>query len=109
MKHLKGKKLESYVILKVLKYCTSSSARSYQCKFAIDRVFANKNIESMEEVGAAIKDVIQFYTIRGKFSSIHPDLEAVGIARVEVEEKGLRFIRKNEPGLILKYINVLEV
>ena len=89
---LKGRKLDAYVLLKILKYCTGSSARSYQCKYAIDRAFLNKSIESMKEMGAAIKDVIHFFTIRGKFSSVHPDLAAEGITRVEVGEEGLHFI-----------------
>ena len=95
---LSGKKLEAYVILKILKYCTDSSARSYQCKFAVQQVFMNKKIESMEELGAAIKEIIQYRTIRGKFSSVHPDLAAEGITRVEVGEEGLHFIREREPG-----------
>ena len=92
---LGGKKLDVYVLLKMLKYCTDSSARSYQLKFAVDRAFLNKKIESMEELGAAIKEIIQFKTIRGKFSSVHPDLAAEGITRVEVEEEGFHFIRNN--------------
>ena len=51
----------------------------------------------MEEVGAAIKEIIHYYTIRGKFSSVHPDLAAEGITRVEVGEEGLHFIA-NQPG-----------
>ena len=95
-----GKKLDLYVLLKIIKYCTGSSARSYQCKYAVKDAFKNKSIESMEGVGTAIKEVIQFRTIRGKFSSVHPDLTAVGITRVEVGERGLHFIRDNDPGLI---------
>ena len=91
---LSGHKLSAYVLLKVLKYCTGSSAKSYQCKFAVSNVFGNKSIESMEEVGAAIKEIIHFRTIRGKFSSVHPDLAAEGVTRVEVGEKGLHFIRE---------------
>ena len=97
---LKGKKLDAYVLLKILKYCTGSAAKSYQCKFAVDQSFANKSIESMEEVGPAIKEIIQFRTIRGKFSSVHPDLAAEGIARVEVGEEGLLFIKNNLAGFI---------
>ena len=82
-------------MLKILKYCTDSSARSYQCKFAVKEVFKNKSIESMEELGAAIKEIIHYKTIRGKFSSVHPDLAAEGITRVEVGEEGLHFIRNN--------------
>ena len=89
-----------YVILKILKYCTGSSARSYQCKYAVNDAFHNKDIKSLEEVGAAIKEVIQYNTIRGKFSSIsiHPDLAAEGITRVEVGEEGLHFIRETGTG-----------
>ena len=95
---LEGRKLDAYVLVKILKYCTGSSARSYQCKFAVNEVFANKSIESMEELGAAIKEIIQYFTIRGKFSSVHSDLAAEGITRVEVGEEGLHFIRSDEPG-----------
>ena len=76
-------KLEAYVILKILKHCTGSSARSYQCKYSVQQVLMNKSIENMKEVGAAIKEIIHFYTIRGKFSSVHPDLAAEGITKVE--------------------------
>ena len=105
-KTLKGKKLDVYILVKILKYCTGSSARSYQCKYAVDQVFSNKSIESMEEVGAAIKEIIHYSTIRGKFSSVHPDLAAEGIARVEVGEDGLHFITTTETGSI--YLSVLE-
>ena len=45
----------------------------------------------MEEVVAAIKEVIHFKTLRGKFSSVHPDLLAEGITRVEVVQDGIQF------------------
>ena len=95
---LRGRKLDAYVLVKILKYCTGSSARSYQCKFAVNTVFSNKSIESMEELGAAIKEIIHYQTIRGKFSSVHPDLAAQGITRVEVGEEGLHFFRDQQPG-----------
>ena len=89
---LTGRKLEVYILMKVLKYCTGSSATSYMVKFAVQQVFMNKEIESMDELGAAIKEIIHYKTIRGKFSSVHPDLAAEGITRVEVGEEGLHFI-----------------
>ena len=91
-KVLRGRKLEVYVLLKVLKYCTGSSATSYKVKFAVQQVFMNKEIENMDQLGASIKKIIHYATIRGKFSSVHPDLAAEGITRVEVGEKGLHFI-----------------
>ena len=97
-KVLRGRKLEVYVLLKVLKYCTGSSATSYKVKFAVQQVLMNKEIESMDELGAALKEIIHYNTIRGKFSSVHPDLAAEGITRVEVGEEGLHFIRSNLEG-----------
>ena len=92
------RKLEIYAVLKILKYCTGSSARSYQCKFAVSRAFGNKDIKNREELGAAIKEVIHYKTIRGKFSSVHPDLASEGITKVDVGEEGLYFIKSVEPG-----------
>ena len=100
---LVGKNLDAYVLLKILKYCTGSSAKSYQCKYAVNEVFSNKSIESTEELGAAIEEIIQYKTIRGKFSSVHPDLEAESITRVEVGEEGVHFIKQNESGELSVY------
>ena len=55
-KTLKGRKMDAYVLLKILKYCTDSPARSYQMKYAVDQVFVNKSIDSTEELGTALKD-----------------------------------------------------
>ena len=45
------------------------------------------------ELGSVIKEVIHHKTLRGKFSSVHPELRQEGIVRVEVGEEGLHFIR----------------
>ena len=49
---------------------------------------------------AALKKIIHYKTLRGKFSSVHPDLAAEGITKVEVGEKGLFFIKSRDAGLI---------
>ena len=103
---LRGKKLDVYVMLKIIKYCTDSSARSYQIKFAVDQGFKNKSIESMK-LGAAIKEIMEYQTIRGKFSSVHPDLAAEGITRVEVGEEGLQFITAQQPGKLLVNLKII--
>ena len=97
-KTLRGRKMDAYVLLKILKYCTDSPARSYQMKFAVDRVFNNKSIDSIEDLGTTIMKIIHYDTIRGKFSSVHPDLAAEGITRVKVGEEGLHFFAKKEKG-----------
>ena len=94
---LSGKKKDVYVLCKILKWCTGSSAKSYQCKFAVNDVLMNKELET-DDIGAALRDVINFNTIRGKFSSVHPDLRAEGVIRVEVLDEGLRFVRETSDG-----------
>ena len=96
---LKGRKMDAYVLLKILKYCTDSPARSYQMKYAVDRVFNFKNIDSTEDIGTAIKETINYNTIRGKFSSVHSDLAAEGITKVEVGVEGLNFLTRREISL----------
>ena len=46
-----------------------------------------------EGLGGDIKEVLKFPAIRGKFSSVHPELRREGIVRVEVGKEGLQFIR----------------
>ena len=88
---LLGKKSDVYVLLKVLKYCTGSSAKSYQCKYAIDDKLHNNNQEQID-LCDAIREVIQFASLRGKFSSVHEDLMAEGVSRVEVTKSGFLFL-----------------
>ena len=44
-------------------------------------------------VGTYIQKTIHLKKLRGKFSSVHPELKQEGIIRVEVGEEGLHFIR----------------
>ena len=44
-------------------------------------------------MGGLIQNVINWKTLREKFSSVHPELRREGIVRVEVGEEGLHFIR----------------
>ena len=80
-----------YVLIKILKFCTGSSAKSYQCKYGISFVLNNRAVAA-KELGKAIRDVLQHDTLRGKFSSVHPELRREGIVRVDVGEKGLHFV-----------------
>eukprot|EP00090_Calanus_glacialis_P042839 TRINITY_DN7592_c0_g1_i4.p1 TRINITY_DN7592_c0_g1~~TRINITY_DN7592_c0_g1_i4.p1 ORF type:complete len:1248 (+),score=293.70 TRINITY_DN7592_c0_g1_i4:101-3844(+) len=95
---LEGKKGDVYVASKIFKFCTGSSAKSFQCKFAVSTVLGGANSDSLE-IGAALREVIHFPTIRGKFGGVHPDLRAEGIVGVEVENEGLHFIRKTSHDL----------
>ena len=73
-KALHGLKLSVYVLIKILKFCTGSSAKSYQFKFAVNDALRNRGVSvEVEELGDLIQEVIHYYTLRGKFSSIHPE------------------------------------
>ena len=85
--------MDAYVLLKILKYCTGSPARSYQMKYAIKDALRNRSIDNIGDIKAAIQKIIHYKTIRGKFSSVHPDLAAGGITKVEVGQEGLHFIK----------------
>ena len=82
-----------YVLIKILKFCTGSSTKSYQCKFAISDALSNRGASDSEELGELIQQAILHYTLRGKFSSVHPELKNESIIRVEVGKKGFHFIR----------------
>ena len=82
-----------YVLIKILKFCTGSSVKSYQCKFAISNALHKIDVSDMEELGNVIQKVIHYHTLREKFSSVHPELRREGIIRVEVGKEGLHFIR----------------
>ena len=88
---LSGLRRHVYVLIKILKFCTGSSAKSYQCKFGISQILNNR-VVAAEELGKAIQDVIHYQTLQGKFSSVHPELRREGIVRVDVGEKGLHFV-----------------
>ena len=64
-KTLFGFKAEFYVILKILKYMTGSSAKSYEIKFAMSVVIGDNDI-SEERVGVAINEVLNHVMLRGK-------------------------------------------
>ena len=57
----------------------------------MNHVLSNRNVVDAE-LGSFIKEVIHYHTLRGKFSSVHPEMKREGIVRVEVGEEGLHFI-----------------
>ena len=60
-------------------------------------------MSDVDELGKVIQEVIHYFTLRGKFSSVHPELRREGIIRVEVGKEGLHFVR--DSGFCLHYLN----
>ena len=89
---LRGFKRNVYVLIKILKFCTGSSAKSYQCKFAIATVLRNYGDEATEGQGNNIQKIINLNKLHGNFSSVHHDLKQEGIIVVEVGESFIKFL-----------------
>ena len=64
------------------------------CKFAVNQVLGNKEPTS-NKIGEALREVINFANIRGKFDSIHPDLKNIGVTKIEIGDNGLKFEGKS--------------
>ena len=89
---LLGKKREVYVLLKIFKFCTGSSAKSYQCKYVIHERLRHHDPEKID-LCDALTDALQFPSLRGKFSSVHEDLRDEGITAIEITKNGFRFLK----------------
>ena len=85
---LRGTRRQVYALIKVLKYLTGSSTKSYECKFAVHTVLINKEPTN---IGQAIRDVINYKNIRGKFNSVHQDLKNLGVTKIEIGDNSLNF------------------
>ena len=91
-----------------MKKCTSAQITSFkvksevytnqlyffsQMKYAVDRSLAGSKYET-EDVGTSLNRVLQYFTLRDKFTGIHPDLaRELGIKEVKVTMEGLKFLR----------------
>ena len=93
---LDGVKKDIYVLVKILKYMTKAGVTSYQCKYGLDVAYEFHTPEKTD-MGEAIREVINHPTLKGKFNSLHKDLEEEGIKAVEVGEEGIHLIRDTQP------------
>ena len=85
-----------YVLLKILKLCVQPQPKltSYDLKWAVNEALNNMTPKK-EEIGACIRRVLNYATLRNRFDNfIHPELAAMGITKVEVLDEGLRFVKE---------------
>ena len=92
------------MLVKLLKWFTGSAANTYHCKYAWDDVLARRHSERITEisdmeVGLLLFEVIQHRAIRGKFNSVHPDLRAKGVTRVDFDDQGIIFHQESSRGI----------
>ena len=60
-------------------------------KYAVDRSLAGKKYETAD-VGESLARVMKYWTVRGKLEGVHPDLQNIGVQRIEVTRDGLVFV-----------------
>ena len=60
-------------------------------KFAVDRSLDGKKYEK-EEVGESLLRVLKYWTMKDKFSGVHPELKEIGVTGIKVTKEGLEFL-----------------
>ena len=94
-KTLEGTRKKLYQLLKVIKYCTGSNAKSYECKFAIHMTFLN--IEPKEEhLGLSLMKAMEHHLIKGSFNGVRKELRDVGIEDIVLRENCIEFLGNSE-------------
>ena len=61
-------------------------------KYAVDRSLAGKRYETAD-VGTSLLRVLNYWTMRDRFNSVHEDLRKMEITEIIPTEQGLQFIR----------------
>ena len=80
----------------MLKHFTGSSVKSYMVKFAMNMsLLGSMSKVNANDLGFNIRMVLRHWTIKNKFSAVHPELKAMGIIRMEVGDSGFIFHRKD--------------
>ena len=90
---LSGNKKDAYVTMKILKLIFGVSITSFFLKFAIDRTLTDAKYENMD-LGFLLKRALSYHTVRGKFIGVHPELNEIGVKKIEIdyEKKCVIFI-----------------
>ena len=91
---LMGRKLEVYVLLKLLKTLTKAPVTSYKIKWAVENMLRNTKVDEAG-IGSAIREAMNHLSIRDKFIGIHPRLQELGYIRIEVTDTGFTFVVRN--------------
>ena len=65
---------------------------SYQLKWAVESKLIYTTPEKVGGLGPAIRLAMEHTGIRDKFSGVCPELEEMGVTRLEVTDQGLRFV-----------------
>ena len=60
-------------------------------KYAVDRSLDGKKYETAD-IGESLARVMKYWTVRGKLKGVHPDLQKIGVRKIEVTRDGIVFM-----------------
>ena len=63
-------------------------------KYAVDRSLDGNKYDDID-IGEGLLRVLRYWTIRNKFSGVHPDLAKIGVTEIRVKPEGLEFFKNN--------------
>ena len=92
---LSGNKADVYKMLKIMKLCCDADIESYKMKYAVDRCLSRAFYEE-ENIGTSLLKVLKYWTLKGKFTGVHPELEKIGIEEIMVSSDNLIFKKSKE-------------
>ena len=78
-------------MLKIMKLCCKADIESYKMKYAMDRCLDGSNYEEVG-ISSSLERVLRYWTLRGKFAGVHPDLANIGVKKIRVDKEGLTFV-----------------
>ena len=78
-------------MLKIMKLFSKAEIESFKMKYAMDRCLDGYKYEEAD-IGSSLERVLRYWTLRGKFDRVHPDLAKIGVKKIQVGKDGLVFV-----------------
>ena len=88
---MQGNKSGVYKMLKIMKLCCKADIESFKMKYAMDRCLSDSKYEEAD-IGSSLERVLRYWTLRGKFDGVNPELAKIGVKRIQVDKDGLTFV-----------------
>ena len=78
---LSGKKLDIYILLKILNLVHDAKIKSFILKFCVEMTLGEEKYEKAD-IGSSLQRVRRFHELRGKFVGVNPKLAEIGVKRI---------------------------
>ena len=87
---LAGEKIKVYVLEKAYKKVTGAKVTSYEIKFALENMLRHEDKDNLN-LGEAMKKVVSYYNLEGKFNGVAEHLQKRGVTEIEITSEGFWF------------------